>query len=352
MGGAAAVRGLTGKVMKTYEVAHGAKDLSDLKLVERTDPEPGPRQVLVRIRAASLNFRDLAVVRGVYPGPPSAGPVIPLSDGAGEVLAVGEGVTRFKPGDHVAPTFFQVWIEGKPRPSRALGAAPVDGVLAEKIVLHEDGLVALPSWMSFEEGASLACAAVTAWHGLMVAGNPIRPGDSVLVLGTGGVSMFALQFARAAGARVIATSSHDDKLERAKAHGASDVINYKTHPDWDKEVMRLTAGKGVDCVIEVGGSGTLARSMASVGYGGKVSLIGVLTNAQGGDTSPHGLMFRGASLHGIFVGNRVMFEDMLAAMTVNAIKPIIDKTFAFEDAAAAYRYQMDGKHFGKVVIRV
>ena len=338
--------------MRAYEVSRGTKDLAGLKLVERPDPVPGPHQVLVRIRAASLNFRDLAVVLGVYPGPPAAGPVIPLSDGAGEVVAVGEGVTRFKPGDRVAPTFFQVWIEGKPRPSRALGAAPVDGVLAEKVVMHEDGLVALPDWMSFEEGGSLACAAVTAWHGLFVAGNPIRPGESVLVLGTGGVSMFALQFARAAGCRVIATSSHDEKLERAKAHGATDVINYKTHPDWDKEVLRLTGGAGVDCVIEVGGTGTLARSMGSIGYDGKVSLIGVLTNAQGGDTSPHGLMFRGASLHGIFVGNRVMFEDMLKAMTVSQIHPIIDKTYAFEDAASAYRYQMEAKHFGKVVIRV
>ncbi|HEY0106054.1 MAG TPA: NAD(P)-dependent alcohol dehydrogenase [Rhizomicrobium sp.] len=338
--------------MKAYEVVPGTKDISGLRLVDRPDPRPGPRQVLVRIRAASLNFRDLAVVMGVYPGPPAAGPVIPLSDGAGEVTAVGEGVTRFKPGARVAPTFFQGWIEGKPRPSRALGAAPVDGVLAEQLVLHEDDLVALPDWMSFEEGGSLACAAVTAWHGLMVAGSPIRPGESVLVLGTGGVSMFALQFARAAGCRVIATSSSDEKLERAGAHGATDLINYNTRPDWDKEVMRITGGKGVDCVIEVGGSGTLARSMASVGYGGKVSLIGVLTNAQGGNTNPHGLMFRGASLHGIFVGNRVMFEDMLAAMTVSKIHPIVDKVYDFADAASAYMHQMEAKHFGKVVIRV
>lgn len=338
--------------MKAYEIAQGSKELSGLKLVERVDPKPGPRQVLVRIRAASLNFRDLAVVNGVYPGPPAAGPVIPLSDGAGEVLAVGEGVTRFKAGDRVSPTFFQGYIEGKPRPSRALGAAPVDGVLAEQIVAHEDDVVRLPDWMSFEEGASLACAAVTAWNGLFVAGNPVLPGDSVLVLGTGGVSMFALQFARAAGARVIATSSSDEKLDRAKKHGASELINYKKTPDWDKEVMRLTGGAGVDCVIEVGGTGTLARSMGSVGYGGKVSLIGVLTNAQGGDTSPHGLMFKGASLHGIFVGNRAMYEDMLKAMTMSAIHPIIDKTFEFGDAASAYRYQMEGKHFGKVVITV
>ncbi len=171
------------------------------------------------------------------------------------------------------------------------------------------------------------------------------------MLGTGGVSIHALQFARAAGARVIATSSYDEKLERARALGASDLINYKKTPAWEKEVMRLTGGAGVACVIEVGGNGTLARSMASVGYGGKVSLIGVLTGPEG-DTNPHALMFRGASLHGIFVGNRAMFEDMLAAMTVNAIKPVIDKTYAFEDAHAAYQYQMDAKHFGKVVIRV
>jgi len=338
--------------MKVYEIVKGASGADALKRAERPDPKPGLHQVLVRVRATSLNFRDLAVMLGVYPGPPAAANVIPLSDGAGEVIGIGEGVTRFKVGDRVASTFFQCWTEGVPRRAPALGAAPVDGMLAEQVVLSEEGLVKIPDWMSFDEAGSLSCAAVTAWHGLMVAGRPLHPGNTVLVLGTGGVSMFALQFAHAMGCKVIATSSHDEKLERAKKHGASDVINYKKTPEWDKEVMKLTDGAGVDCVIEVGGTGTLARSMGSVGMGGKISLIGVLTNAQGGDTSPHSLMFRGASLHGIFVGSRVMFEDMLVAMTVNKIHPIIDKAYEFNDAHAAYQYQLEGKHFGKVVIRV
>ncbi|HUO93328.1 MAG TPA: NAD(P)-dependent alcohol dehydrogenase [Rhizomicrobium sp.] len=337
--------------MKIYEVVKGARNLDGLRLAERPDPKPGRRQVLVRVRAVSLNYRDLAVVQGVYPGPPMSGNVIPLSDGAGEVIGVGEEVTRFRPGDRVVGTFFQVWIDGRPPPGTvALGASPVDGMLAEQVALHEDGLVAIPEGLSFEEAATLPCAGVTAWHGLMVAGKSITPGQSVLVLGTGGVSMFALQFGRAAGARVIVTSSHDEKLERARALGASATVNYKRIPEWGKAVQELTGGAGVDCVIEVGGTGTLANSFQAVGFGGKVSLIGVLSGFQG-DTSPHSLMFKNASLHGIFVGNRRMFEDMLAAMRVNAIKPVIDRTFAFKEVAEAYRYQMEGRHFGKVVIR-
>jgi len=338
--------------MKLYEVVKGARDLDGLRRTERPDPKPGRRQVLVRVRAVSLNFRDLAVVQGVYPGPPMSGNLIPLSDGAGEVLAVGEDVTRFKPGDRVVGTFFQVWIDGRPPPGMvALGASPADGMLAEQVVLHEDGLIAIPQNFSFEDAAALPCAAVTAWHGLMVAGRSIMPGQSVLVLGTGGVSIFALQFAHAAGARVIVTSSHDDKLERAKRLGATGTVNYKKTPEWGKAVLELTGGMGVDCVIEVGGAGTLANSFQAVGFGGKVSLIGVLSGREG-DTSPHMLMFKSASLHGIFVGNRRMFDDMLTAMHVNAIKPVIDRTFSFDEAPQAYRYQMEGKHFGKVVIRV
>lgn len=339
--------------MKLYEVVQGATGVDGLQCVEGPEPKPGRRQVLVRVHATSLNFRDLAVVMGVYPGPPGTGNLIPLSDGAGEVVAVGEDVTRFKAGDRVASTFFQGWISGTPqRMYPALGGPGVNGMLAEYVALDEDGLVALPDWMSFEEGGSLSCAAVTAWHGLMVAGRrSIKPGDTVLTLGTGGVSMFAVQFAKAAGARVITTSSSDDKLARAKDYGSSILINYKKTPDWGAEVMKLTGGHGADCVIEVGGSGTLAQSFQAVAMGGKVSLIGVLTGPNG-DTNPHGLMFKAASLHGIYVGSRTMFEDMLAAMTTNHIKPIIDKVFPFEDAAEAYKYQQAGKHFGKVVIKV
>jgi NADPH:quinone reductase-like Zn-dependent oxidoreductase len=338
--------------VKAYEIVKGKTGIDALRLADRADAKPGRGHALVRVRATSLNFRDLAVLRGVYPGPPATGNFIPLSDGAGEVAEVGEGVTRFKKGDRVAGTFFQVWVNGPPHfGPKALGASGVDGMLAQYVALHEDGLVGIPDSLSFEEAASLPCAAVTAWHALMVSGKPVGPGDTVLVLGTGGVSMFALQFARAAGARVIVTSSSAEKLERAAKHGAAELIDYKKSPDWEKEVLRVTDNRGVDCVIEVGGSGTLAKSMQSVGYGGKIALIGVLAG-HAGDTAPHPLMFKGASLHGIFVGNRAMFEDMLKAMVVNRIKPIIDTVFEFDHAADAYRYQMAGAHFGKVVIRV
>ena len=338
--------------MRAYEIAKGARGLDDLRIVERPMPKPGYGQVLVRVRAASLNYRDLAVVQGFYPSPPGAGTHVPLSDGAGDVADVGEGTTRFKKGDRVAGTFFQVWVAGAPSMSRvALGGPGVDGMLAEYVVLDQEGLVAVPESLTFEDAASLPCAAVTAWHGLMVAGKPIMAGQSVLVMGTGGVSMFALQFARTTGARVVVTSSSDEKLGRAAKLGASELINYKKTPDWEKEVLRVTQGRGVDCVIEVGGTGTLAKSFQSVGYGGKIALIGVLAGREG-DTTPHPLMFKDASLHGIFVGNRTMFEDMLQAMVVNRIKPVIDSTFAFDRVPDAYRHQMAGAHFGKVVVTV
>jgi NADPH:quinone reductase-like Zn-dependent oxidoreductase len=339
----------SGAGMKAYEVQKGG--LEALRAIERPQPKAARGEVLVRVRATSLNYRDIAVIQGNYPGPPGAGPHIPLSDGAGEVVDVGEGVTRFRKGDRVAATFFQTWVSGTPGPMAALGGPGVDGMLAEYVVLDQEGLVAIPDGLSFEDAACLPCAAVTAWHALFVAGKPIGPGDTVLVLGTGGVSIFALQFARAAGAGVIATSSSDEKLARAAKLGASGLINYKTSPDWDKEVMRITGGKGVDCVVEVGGAGTLARSYRSLGFGGKVCLIGILAGFEG-DTNPHPLAFKSGNLHGIFVGSRTMFEDMLRAMTINAIKPEIDSTFGFDRAADAYRHMMAGKHFGKVVTKV
>jgi NADPH:quinone reductase-like Zn-dependent oxidoreductase len=336
--------------MKAYEIPKGTTKLEDLRRADRPDPKPGPSDVLVRLRAAALNYRDHAIIAGKYRYGLDHD-TIPCSDGAGEVIAVGPNVTRFKAGDRVIPTFFQIWIDGAPPKNRAALGAPLDGTLAEMISLHEDGWVAMPKSLSFEEAATLPCAGPTAWNALMVAGTRIKPGDTVLCLGTGGVSMFALQFARAAGARVIVTSSSDAKIERARALGASDGVNYKTHPDWEKEVLALTGGRGVDCVIENGGMGTLARSFECVGYGGKVALIGVLTGPQG-NADPHDLMFKSASLNGIGVGSRVLLEQLIQAIEVNRIKPVIEKVFPFDRAAEAFRLQASGNFLGKIVITI
>lgn len=336
--------------MKVYEIKAGAATVDGLQAAQRLDPQPAPREVLIRLHAASLNYRDLMIITGRYFGGPVNRDVIPLSDGAGEVAAVGSGVTRFKRGDRVAATFFQVWVDGVPTGRLNTLGAPLDGMLAEFIAVNEDGAVAIPPGLSFEEAATLPCAGVTAWNALMHAGKPVRPGDTVLTLGTGGVSMFALQFARAAGARVIMTSSSDEKIERAVKLGASEGINYKRTPEWEKEVHRLTAGRGVQHVVENGGAGTLARSMQCVGFGGKIALIGVLAGP--GDTSPHPLMFKHASLHGIYVGSRAMFERMNEAIEVNQIKPVIDKVFPFDAAGDAYRLLASGNFMGKIVIRI
>lgn len=336
--------------MKVYEVQKGCTTLEGLRMAERPEPKPGPHQVLIRVRATSINYRDHLVIIGRYFGGAVDRDTIPLSDGAGEVVSVGPEVSRFKPGDRVAGAFFQVWKDG-PRSSSppALGV-PLDGILAEYVALHEDGVVAIPSNLSFEEAASLPCAGVTAWHALMVAGRPVRPGHSVLCLGTGGVSMLAMQLARAAGARVIVTSSSDEKLKRALELGATEGINYKTTPEWEKEVAKLTHGRGVDCVVEIGGAGTLARSFQSLGYGGKVSLIGFLGGA--GDSNPYPLMLKAASLHGISVGSTRMFEDLLLAIEANGIRPAIDKVYPFEQAPDAFRQLTSGNFVGKIVIKV
>jgi NADPH:quinone reductase-like Zn-dependent oxidoreductase len=337
--------------MQAYVMPAGCRTIDELRRVDRPAPRPGAGQVVVRIRAASLNRRDQHVVAGTYFGKPVPRDLVPLSDGAGEIIAVGDGVTRFEPGDRVAAGFFQTPSDGPPfAPAAALGS-PLDGMLVEQIVLYEDGLVPIPEGLSFEEAACLPCAGVTAWHALMSAGEPIRTGDTVLVLGTGGVSMFALQFASAAGARVIVTSSSDEKIARVKALGASDGVNYRRTPDWHKEVLRLTGGRGVDCVVEVGGVGTLERSFDSLAQGGKIGLVGVLTG-RSADLNPYALMWKQGTLHGIRVGDLEMFRQMNRAIETNRIRPIIDKVFPFSDAVGAFRHQESGHFIGKVVVAI
>ncbi len=338
--------------MKAYVIKAGSTSFDGLVQVEKPKPVAGPGEILVEMRAASLNFRDILVPLGRYFGGPIPADLIPLSDGAGEVVAIGAGVTRFKIGDRVCGTFFRNYVDGLPaavdRP--ALGS-PVDGVLAEFVVFNQQDAVLAPANLTFIEAATLPCAGVTAWHALMVAGRPVRPGDTVLVLGTGGVSLQALQLAKAAGARVLVTSSDDKKLERARALGASGLINYKSHPDWHTEVMRLTNGHGADCVVEVGGAGTLKNSMLSLAYAGKIAMIGVLSGFVG-DTNPHTVMLKGGNMHGIFVGNRAMFENMNKAIEVNDIHPIVDQIFTFSQTAAAFQHLQGQSHFGKIVVTI
>ena len=334
--------------MRAYRI-HQASGPDSLQLDDVPEPQAGPGQVVVRVRAASLNYRDLLVIKGEYARNLPL-PLVPLSDGAGEVAEVGPGVTRFQPGDRVAGCFFSKWEAGpidETATKSALGGA-VDGMLAERVALPESGLVRVPDHLTDDEAATLPCAALTAWHALMEGGG-LKAGQTVLVQGTGGVSLFALQFARLAGARVIATSSSDAKLARARDLGASDGINYQTTPDWDVAVRNLTEGQGVDHVVEVGGAGTLPRSMKAVKLGGHIALIGVLT---GGEIDPRPLLFKNIRLQGIYVGSRVMFESMNRAIALHKLRPVVDRVFPFEQAVDAYKHLESGAHFGKVVIRV
>jgi len=339
--------------MRAYEIVAGSTTLDGLKRGTRPDPVPQQRQILVKMQAASLNYRDLMVARGLYFGGPVSANTIPMSDGAGEVVAVGAGVTRFRVGDRVAGTFFRGWNDGRPPagPMVSIGAPPADGVLAELTVFDEQDAVVVPAHLSAEAAATLPCAAVTAWHALIENGR-VTPGESVLIIGTGGVSIFALQFARLAGARVLAISSSDQKLERARSLGAEGCVNYRNTPEWDQEILRLTHGRGVDHVIEVGGAGTLGRSMTAVGVGGRIQLIGVLTGRGGEPPSPYGLLGKQASVQGVFVGSRGHFERMNAAIAAQRLEPVIDRVFGFDDAVAAYRHLEQASHFGKVVIRI
>jgi NADPH:quinone reductase-like Zn-dependent oxidoreductase len=332
--------------MKAYQI-QTSDGIDGLQQVDLPEPKPSAGQVLVRVRATSLNYRDMAVVSGIYPGQKL--PVIPLSDGAGEVVAIGEGVDRVKVGDRVAGIFFQDWIAGqltRDKIKSAMGGA-IDGMLAEYVVLDREGVVLLPDHLSYEEGASLPCAAVTAWQALVHRGK-LMAGETILLLGTGGVSIFALQFAKILGAKVIITSSSDDKLARAKQLGADETINYKTFPNWEEKVYELTQKQGVDLVVEVGGAGTLEKSLRSASVGGRISLIGVLGGA--GDVNHTQILMKSIDVQGIYVGSREMFEAMNRAISLHQIKPIIDRVFPFDATPEAYRYLKSGSHFGKVVI--
>ena len=335
--------------MKTWRYPE-AFGIANLRLMEMPDPVAGPGQAVVRVRACSLNYRDLVVAKGGY-GRAVKLPLTPLSDGAGEVVAVGPGVTRVKAGDRVCGIFMQRWISGPPddaKSASAMGGA-IDGMLAEQVCLDAEGLLPIPEHLSYEEAATLPCAAVTAWNALFVSGG-LRPGESVLTLGTGGVSLFALQLAKMAGARVIATSSSDEKIERLKAMGADATVNYKTSPAWDKPVRAFTGGAGVDHVIEVGGAATLPLSIKSVRTGGHVALIGVV--AGGGEMDPRPLLMRSIRMQGIYVGSREMFEALNHAITVAKLKPVVDRVFAFGEIAEAMNHMASGAHFGKICIAV
>ena len=324
--------------------------LEHLKVIELPDPKPGPGEVLIRMKAASLNYRDLLMVGGAY-GRGTPLPLTPLSDGCGVVEAVGEGVARFAVGDRVSSLFFQKWLAGKPTPqtqASALGV-PIPGVGRELAVYHEDGLSKVPAFLSDDQASTLACAGLTAWRALFEDAD-LEPGDTVVLQGTGGVSIFGLQFAHAAGYRTIVTSSSDEKLERAKALGADHTINYKDTPEWGRAAREITDGRGVDFVMEVGGAGTLTQSLRAVTLMGHVAIIGVLSGAE--EPLNIGTMIgTGAKLQGVQVGSRAMFEGMCRAIEQNRIAPVVDKVFPFTEAVAAFEAMRAGEHFGKIVLQ-
>jgi len=335
--------------MKVYEIRNGF-GFDALTLTERPEPKPGPGQVLVKVHAVSLNFRDLMVVAGIY-NPKMALPRVPCSDGAGEVVDVGENVKAVKRGDRVAGTFFQRWVEGDVTIDKAKSTlgGDLDGMLSEYVVLNEHGVIPVPEHLSYEEASTLPCAGVTAWNALITHGG-LKAGDSVLVQGTGGVSIFSLQFSKMMGARVIATSSSDKKLERVHSLGASEGINYKTTPKWDERARELTNGIGVDHLVEVGGAGTLSASLRAIRPGGQISMIGVLSGP--GEVNPLPILMKNIRVQGIFVGNRAVFEAMNRAITINRLKPVVDRVFEFKEAHEALRYMESGAHFGKICIRI
>lgn len=326
----------------------GAVGLDNLKLVDLPEPKPGPGEALVRMRAVSLNFRDLLMINGVY-GRSTPLPLTPFSDGCGIVEAVGEGVTRVQPGDRVATMFFQSWISGPPTPAALASAlgVPIPGAGRELAVFHQDGLSKAPEFLTDQQVATLPCAALTAWRALFEDAR-LKPGAGVLLQGTGGVSIFGLQFARAAGLTTLITSSSDDKLQRAKALGANHLVNYRTTPEWGK-AARAALGRGFEFVMEVGGAGTLTQSLQAVSLGGHVAIIGVL----GGPAEPlqiGQMIATGAKLQGVMVGSRAMFEAMCQAIEAHRITPVVDKVFPLSETRAAFEAMAAGAHFGKIVI--
>lgn len=336
--------------MKAVEITRmGA--YAGLQVVERPQPVPGYGQALVRVHATSLNYRDLLLPRGLMPGYGDCTGRIPLSDGAGEVVAVGPGVRRVAVGDRVACNALPRWTDGDMRADGLVGSLgfAADGTLAEFAALDADALVKLPEYLSYSEAASLPCAALSAWTCLTEGRKPLRAGETVLVLGSGGVSLFALQLAKASGARVIATTSSQAKAERLLAFGADATIDYNANPDWDASVLELTGGVGVDRVVEIGGAGTFMRSARCTRVGGTMSCVGFVAG-HGGGADPLGLLQRALSVNFYIMGSRTQFEAMLAAMALHELHPVIDRTFAMADVADAYAYLESGKHVGKVVV--
>jgi NADPH:quinone reductase-like Zn-dependent oxidoreductase len=336
--------------MKTWELTDGF-GFDKLRLVDRPEPTPAHGQVLVRMKAWSLNYRDLMVAKGQY-NPRLRLPFVPLSDGVGDVTALGSGVDRVKVGERVAGCFMQGWIDGEPSEAKgktSLGGA-IAGVAAEYVVFSAEGVTPVPAHLSDEEAATLPCAAVTAWHAVVAEGQ-IKAGDTILVQGTGGVSMFALQFAKMHGAQVIATSGSDEKIARLARFGPTAVINYKQTPEWGDKIREIS-GSGVDHIVEVGGAGTLGQSFRAVRMGGRIYLIGVLSGGNKAEVNPIPVLMKNLRVQGIYVGSRSMFEAMNRAIAAHQMRPVVDRVFGFGELPAAMEHQASGQHFGKVCVKV
>ncbi|ORY88039.1 NAD-P-binding protein [Leucosporidium creatinivorum] len=345
----------------SWSIQHPLKpDFANLTLGSRPTPKPTGKQVLIRVKAVSLNARDCQIASGTYPAPIQVeANIVPGSDAAGDVVAVGDEVTRVKLGDRVMPIFAQSFLHGDHDPDyqkQGLGGG-IDGVLAEYFICDESGLVHIPESLNYVEASTLVVAALTSWHSLYAhPGAVLLPGETVLVLGTGGVSIFAAQIALAAGCKVIATSSSDEKLARAKALGVQGGVNYRTHKEWHEEVLKLNGGRGVDHVIEVGGKGTLQRSIRSTRPGGNVWIIGYMSDYKEAEEEKvefaKEILYTQAVVRGVVCGSRDMFEAMNRAVEATKLKPVVDKVFKWEDTIEAYRYLDSGKHFGKVCIEL